>query len=145
MKKDQWALLKVLREKARDAIFLVEHSLRYISPYDSQMQYGPKEREPYDALSDRFVRSVEICLKFFRSYERYLYAENSDTLRDLLNRMEKAGIVSSVRLWMEMRELRNRMGHGYLPDEIEQMYDLIMDEFGHELLKVSQNIKQIDE
>lgn len=32
--------------------------------------YSLQEREPYDALSDRFLRAFESSLKFFRTWER---------------------------------------------------------------------------
>ncbi len=143
MTKDLLTLLTASIAKTRDTIFLVEYSLREVPPFDPHKKYNPKEREPYDALSDRFIRSVEMCLKFFRSYEKYLFAENSETLRDLLNKMEKQNIISSTTLWMEMRDLRNRIAHDYLPDEIKKIYDLIMDKYGKELIAIGNRLKTL--
>jgi len=86
---DQKVLTQDSAQKLIRAIGLVEASLSGYEAFDPHAIYTPKELEPYDALSDRFVRAVETSLKFFRSYERFLYATNSDTIRDLLNRMEK--------------------------------------------------------
>ncbi len=121
--------------KFRDAVSLVEASLNKLSRYDASYDYSADEREPYDALCDRFVRAVEVGLKFFRSYERYQFGEESDTARDLLNRMEKLGMTSSVEMWFKMRDVRNRIVHDYLPEQIKQMYDDIMDLFGPELIR----------
>ena len=126
--------------KAIGAIDLLKASLEYIKPYDPSINYTPKEREPYDALSDRFIRAVEISIKFFQSYERYLYAESSDTLRDLLNRMEKVEMISSVSLWIEMREIRNLVVHDYLPGYVKDIYDSIMGKFGDELMNLKKRI-----
>jgi hypothetical protein len=121
------------RNKMLNAVALVEASLCKLSPYNETHVYNADESEPYDALSDRFVRAVEVCLKFFRSYERLQFAEESDTLRDQLNRMEKLEIISSVELWFKMRDVRNRIVHDYLPHEIKQIYDDVMGPFGAEL------------
>lgn len=118
--KNQKHLYEMEQNKAIEVISLVESSLSDISPFDFNKKYTPKELEPYDALSDRFVRAVEICLKFFRGYEKYLYGENSETIRDILNRMEKSGIIESTYLWMEMRDMRNRIVHDYLPEQIKK-------------------------
>jgi hypothetical protein len=74
-------------------------------------------------------------LKFFRTYEKIQFAEESDTLRDMLNRAEKVGLISSVELWFRMRDVRNRIVHDYLPEKVKEMYDDIMGDFGNELLR----------
>ncbi|MEA2104639.1 MAG: nucleotidyltransferase substrate binding protein [Candidatus Cloacimonadota bacterium] len=140
MKKDQKIITKTALYKAISAINLVEASLEYIKPYKINQYYTPREREPYDALCDRFIRAIEISLKYFRSYEKLMYGENSETIRDLLNRMEKLEIISSVILWMQMRDVRNRIVHDYLPEEIRDMYDEIMGIFGNELLQLKRKL-----
>ena len=132
--KDQTQLTQFALQKMRNAVALVQASLSKLDSYDESHAYDADESEPYDALSDRFVRAVEVCLKFFRNYERYQFAEESGTLRDRLNRMEKLGLVSSVEVWFKMRDVRNRIVHDYLPHEIKLMYDDIMGPFGRELV-----------
>ncbi len=39
-------------------------------PFAPGRIYSLREREPYDALSDRFLRAFESSLKFFRTWER---------------------------------------------------------------------------
>ena len=43
-------------------------------------------------------RHIEVSLKFFRTYERYLFVESSDTIRDLLNRMATVDLITSTQL-----------------------------------------------
>jgi len=140
MNKDMDILLKQAAQKALDAIDLLEASLNSISNFDPFRDYSPREREPFDAMSDRFIRAVEISIKYFRTYELAQYAENSDTLRDLLNRMEKAGLISTTQRWMEMRDIRNRIVHDYLPGELKEFYNLICGEYGQELLQLKKKI-----
>ena len=143
MRKDQQTITEASLEKCLASIALVEASVGSMVLYDPLKQYTPKEREPYDALSDRFSRSIEISLKFFRSYEIYLFGESSATTRDLLNRMAKVELISSVKLWMEMRDVRNRIVHDYLPEEIQAIYDQIMGSYAAELKKLKTVLKNL--
>ena len=52
-------------------------------------------------------------------------AAPSDTFRDLLLRMEKLGFISSAATWLMMRDLRNRIAHEYLPEELQKIYSAI--------------------
>ena len=109
-------------------------------PYDVNQNYTPEEMEPYDAMSGRFIRAIEVSLKFFRTYERYLFVESSDTIRDLLNRMATVDLITSTQLWVAMRDVRNRIVHDYLPKDIKQIYDVIQNQFGTELKQLKSKL-----
>lgn len=143
MNKDQKTLVKISANKTISSIKLVEDSLKKITHYDTEKTYSSDELEPFDALSDRFIRAVEISIKFFKSYEKYLYGINSQTIRDLLNKMESHNLTSSVQRWMEMRDIRNRIMHDYLPGEIKDIYDAIMGEYGNELIMLKKKVINI--
>jgi hypothetical protein len=125
------------RLKTLRAIALVSASLDDYRPFDPTIAYIPKALEPYDALADRFVRAVECGLRYFRSREMQEFAEQSDTTRTNLGRMEKLGLVSSAELWLAMRNVRNRIVHDYLPEQVEQMFRAIAGEFGQELKQLA--------
>jgi len=144
MKNNFEVLLKQAKTKLISAVSLVEASLNGLDNYNSEQKYSPKELEPYDALSDRFIRAVETCIKFFKSYEYYLYTISSDTYRDLLLKMEKVNLISSTAIWVDMRDIRNRVVHDYLPNQIKNIFDLIMGEFGNELLQVKGKVEKIN-
>ena len=91
--------------------------------------------EPYDALSDRPNRTVEGGIRFMRSPERRELAESSETLRDLLHRMERRDLVSDAGVGWEMRDIRNRMVHDYLPQQRAAMFADILGPFGAELCR----------
>ena len=121
-------LLAASQAKLRAAFELVFASAAGYTPFAPGRMYSPQEREPYDALSDRFLRAFESSLKFFRTWERVREANVSDTFRDLLLRMEKLGLISSLATWIALRDLRNRVVHDYLPDELASLYAAIIDE-----------------
>jgi uncharacterized protein YutE (UPF0331/DUF86 family) len=137
---DLITLITAARQQVLNTIMLVEASLSRITPYDVNQNYTPEEMEPYDAMSGRFIRAIEVSLKFFRTYERYLFVESSDTIRDLLNRMATVDLITSTQLWVAMRDVRNRIVHDYLPKDIKQIYDSIQNQFGNELKQLQSKL-----
>lgn len=109
-------------EKART---LLRASIDKFVPYDADHIYTPGELEYYDSLSFRFEKCVELTINFFRTLELFLYARQSDTLRDRLLVMQKLEIVESIDFWMTARLLRNKIAHAYLPGEIKDIYQEI--------------------
>ena len=116
---------------------LVAASLQRYKPFDPLFSYSPLEREPYDALCDRYLRAVEMAARYFRTLERSRLAINSESYRDLLGNMAKWGVISEVDLWFRMRDLRNRIAHDYLPDQLAEIYGLIVGAYGPELVRVA--------
>lgn len=143
MNRDSEIILQAFRQKTLDAIFLVEASLKRTGVFEADKKYTPVEREPYDALCDRFVRAVEISIKFLKSYEIKMFGESSETLRDLMLRMEKTDMISSLDIWFRMREVRNRIVHDYLLEEIQAMYHDIKQPFANELIRLKNKLADI--
>ncbi|MDF1583208.1 MAG: hypothetical protein P1P78_07840 [Methyloprofundus sp.] len=99
---------------------LLNASVEKTGAYHADKIYTPDELEPYDALSDRFMRTVEVAIKFFRSYEYYLQAEQSQSLSDGLHQMEKLELISNIDVCLEMRDMRNRIVHDYVPEKLSK-------------------------
>lgn len=129
------------RDKALKTLVLLRASLDDYRRYDPTCSYSPKQLEPYDALADRFVRAVECGLRYMRSLELVQFAEQSESTRSLLDRMEKLGVVSSTPLWMQMRNVRNRIVHDYLPEQVAEMFDLLTRVFAPELLRFAARLE----
>lgn len=129
-------LLVASQEKLTAALDILFASVDAYVPFDPAGIYTPKEREPYDALTDRYLRAFESSLKFFRTLERFREAAPSDSFRDLLQRMEKYGVITGVPLWIDMRDTRNRIAHEYLPEELEKIYADIVGVAARELRHV---------
>ena len=115
-------LLGASKDKLAAALEILFASVDAYVPFDPARRYTPKEREPYDALTDRYLRAFESSLKFFRTLERYREVAPSESFRDLLQRMEKYGVITGAPLWIELRDTRNRVAHEYLPQELAKIY-----------------------
>lgn len=139
---DLLIVLRAAREKTLRAIEALQVSRSAVAAFDDAREYTLAELEPYDAMSSRFIRAVEMALRLMRSLERLEFAEQSDSARDLLHRMEKLGVVTEAGLWLMMRDMRNRIVHDYLPGELKAMYDDIAGPYGTELAVFAQAITQ---
>lgn len=115
-------ILSASKDKLAAALEILFASVDAYIPFDPARRYTPKEREPYDALTDRYLRAFESSLKFFRTLERFREVAPSESFRDLLQRMEKYGVITAASLWIEMRDTRNRIAREYLPDEFAKIY-----------------------
>jgi hypothetical protein len=135
--------LEIARENYSKVYQLLRASVNKTTDFDRERNYSADELEPYDALSDRFIRTVELAIKFFRTYEYYMRAEQSQTLRDGLHQMEKLGAISSLDIWLDMRDIRNRIVHDYAPGKIAQMFHLIRNDFYHELTRLDRFVVQV--
>ncbi|MCP4986745.1 MAG: hypothetical protein GY928_12030, partial [Colwellia sp.] len=71
-------------------------------------------------------------------------AEQSQTLRDGLHQMEKMEIISGIDIWLDMRDVRNKIVHDYIPEKVAEMYALIRQDFYDELRRLSVKVSQID-
>jgi hypothetical protein len=87
---------------------------------------------------------VEVAIKFFRTYEYYLQAQQSQTLRDGLHQMEKTGLISDIDIWLDMRDLRNRIVHDYISEKIAEMYLLVRTHFYQEMLRLNNKINALN-
>lgn len=120
-------LLESSLQKLDAALAVFFASVEAYPGFDPAREYTPKESEPFDALSDRYLRAFESSLKFFRTWERVREVAPSESFRDLLLRMEKLGFITDVMEWLYLRDIRNRIAHEYLPAERARLYEAMVD------------------
>ena len=136
-------MLAASRDKLFAALELLFASVDDYSGFDPMLPYTPKQREPFDALSDRYLRAFESSLKFFKTWERVREAAPSETFRDLLLRMAKIGLITDLETWLNMRDIRNRIAHEYLPAELAHIYAGIVEMAAAELRRLAAKTSQI--
>lgn len=138
------ALLHAARQQLLAALDIFLASVADYQGFDPEYSYTPKEREPLDAMSDRYLRAFEAALKLFRTWERLREAAPSDTFRDLLLRAEKVGLASSAAHWIALRDLRNRIAHEYLPSEIAKIYAAMVSDGAQEFGRLRQRVENLE-
>lgn len=143
MSSDIEVLVEAVCRRFDDAASLPAASLARYRPFDPARTYTAEEREPYDALCDRYMRAVEMAIRCMRTVERARLAVGSESYRDLLGNAAKWGMISDVDLWFRMRELRNRIVHDYLPEKLAAIYVLIVGSYAPELLRLREELRSI--
>ncbi|MFZ4791470.1 MAG: hypothetical protein ACOYMW_11360 [Candidatus Competibacteraceae bacterium] len=133
-------LLVSSRDQLLAALTLVFSSVDEYPGFDPERTYTPKEREPFDALSDRYLRAFESSLKFFRTWERVREAAPSESFRDLLLHMEKLDFISDTGIWLRLRDVRNRIAHEYLPGELEKIYLMMTGLANQEMRRLAEKV-----
>lgn len=100
---------------AAEHLFHTHESLKHLFPLSDEklekLDEGTLER--IDALTVRFARYQDMLGSVFKSLA-LLEAESPERFIDLLNLMEKRGILKSTEQWFEERDIRNAVAHGYI-------------------------------
>lgn len=79
-----------------------------------EAQYTDDQIDSFEALTSRFARLCDFMFQRVMRVLDQIELVDEGTAIDRLNRCEKRGIVSSVNVWRELRELRNNAAHEYL-------------------------------
>ena len=114
--------------------------------------YFPLDEEKYLNLNSEAVMRLDqfifrfsklqdvIGAKIFRYVLAWLYEEEETmSMRDVLDRLERLGVIDSVESWVYMRELRNTIAHDYPLDTQEVVLSL------NELVGSTETLKVIYE
>lgn len=56
--------------------------------------------------------------------------------------MEELGLYSSANLWLAMRNVRNRIAHEHVPEQVMQMFEEISGGQGDPLLRLGEKMRQ---
>lgn len=131
-------------EDLEDSMKLLEYSLSKYKPFNPEVVYTYEDLEYYDSLSFRYEKAVESIFSYFKTLELYLFGETSETLRKRLQKMEKVGLIENLELYMEIKVLRNKVVHAYLPEKLQEIYESIKN-FGEILLKDFEKIKKFNQ
>ena len=124
MSEDQIEVRKRLFVKSLRAF---QKTASELQRFDQLNTYNDLELEKYDALGARFTRVYECAIKLFRAKDIVDSLETAVSYRDLLHKMERFGWISDIEIWNDIKIVRNKLNHEYLPSEQESIYNFIID------------------
>ena len=92
---------------------------------DINGKMSDEQFDDLEALASRFVRVSDLLIqRVFRSLDSVEF-ENTGSIIDAVNRSEKRGLIKSVDDLREIRELRNRISHEYVSDQLFTLLEKI--------------------
>jgi len=99
--------------------FTLERVSRFL-PLDAAtvQALAPEALERLDALEIRFARCQQMAGQAFKALA-LLESEPQSRFIDLLALMQKRGLIESIATWDAQRDLRNDIGHVYLPNHAD--------------------------
>lgn len=122
-----------------DALKWLVRSYKICEEIGIKENYKEEEYDSLETLASRFTRVSDILLqKVLRSIDN-VELEDTGTLLDAINRAHKRGIVQSVDIMRETRELRNQIVHEYIKTNLQKLFVDIF-EFTPCLIKICDNV-----
>jgi len=133
-----------------------KHKMRIEKSYAKVKEIFPLSAPRYQSLSDDEVEAIDQYLFRFSKLQDTLgqrvfklivseYEENIETFTfiDILNRLEKIGVLEDVNIWKKLRDVRNDIAHQY-DDEPQQMAEALNNIFAYktELIAILESIER---
>lgn len=127
MKQTERDLLKKELALLDEAAKTLARSYQLCQKIGSKEKYTLEELDHFEGLTSRFARLSDVLIqKIFRLIETF-DLDLPGTVRDRINRAEKKGLVSSAKIFVEIRDLRNEIAHEYLPTKLGKIYEQVME------------------
>jgi predicted nucleotidyltransferase len=132
-----------------------KHTLRINKSFSKVKHIFPLSGSGYESLNDEEIAMIDQYLFRFSKLQDTMgeklfrliiedFVENIDTLSfiDILNRLEKIGIIKNTNLWKKLRGLRNDISRQY-DDEPNEMAESINNIFAQKdiLIEIYHNVK----
>jgi len=135
----------IVCQKSVDNLIFTLNSVKKLFPLTAETldKLSPEFLEKLDAMTARFSRLQDLMGdRLFKSLA-LLESEPQQRFLDVLNLMEKRGIIPSSQQWIELRNIRNEISHGYIKDTA-QLAEMLTTIFNRapELIENFQSVKQ---
>ena len=131
-----------------------KHKIRIEKSYAKVKDIFPLSASRYESLSDDDIEAIDQYLFRFAKLQdtlgkrvfRLIVSEYEDsveemTFLDILNRLEKIGLLEDVNTWKRLRDARNDIAHQY-EDDPQEMAEALNNIFAYksELIGIFENI-----
>ena len=117
-------LLEEYRENLKKSLIHLAYSFRKIQNFPTKMSDLNEETlETWESFMSRFARTSDIfVMKYLRTWVKIEEPTFEGSTKDLLNYAEKKGVIESADIWMDLRNLRNRISHEYANINLEPLF-----------------------
>lgn len=127
MRKDEQELFLSELKLLEDSNEVLKYSYEKCSEIGIKDSYSIEELDRFEALTSRFARTSDILIqKIFRLIDT-IELERPGTIIDRINRAEKREVISSAKIFKEIRRLRNDIAHEYIPSAIREIFQKVLE------------------
>lgn len=124
---DESALLNQDLELLEKSMHMLMHSYEKCKQIEKKDHYTIDELESFEALTSRFARTSDILIQKVFIMIDQIELEFDGSIIDRINRAEKRELIRSAETFKSIRRLRNRIAHEYVPEEIENLFNIVME------------------
>jgi hypothetical protein len=104
----------------------LDASYQKCSAIGVKSDYNDEELESYESLTARYARSTDILTqKLIRALLRALH-EFPQTIIDTANILERFGLVKDADEFIMLRELRNKIAHEYVDENLYEIFEQVL-------------------
>ncbi len=111
------------------------YSNKKCSAIKEEPEYDLEQQESFEALTSRFARTSDILTQKVLKTLFILLQENTKTIIDAANFLEKLEIVENADDLLNIREIRNQIAHEYVESDIKALF--------HDVLRYVPLLKKI--
>lgn len=130
-KKDLVLLLREELQLLDKAAEILKYSYGVCGKIGIKEEYSFEELDKFESFTGRFARLSDLLIqKIFRLIDD-IDLEASGTIRDRINRAEKKELVESADDFIEIRVVRNQVAHEYIQDEIQELFEKVLEYAPH--------------
>ena len=113
----------------------LRYSYKKCSAIKEEPEYDLEQQESFEALTSRFARTSDILTQKVFKTLFILLQENTKTIIDAANLLEKLEIVENADDLLNIREIRNQIAHEYVESDIKALF--------HDVLRYVPLLKKI--
>jgi len=113
----------------------LRYSYKKCRAIKEESEYDLEQQESFEALTSRFARTSDILTQKVFKTLFMLLQENTKTIIDAANFLEKLEIVENADDLLNIREIRNQIAHEYVESDIKALF--------HDVLRYVPLLKKI--
>jgi len=100
----------------------LRYSYKKCSAIKGESEYDLEQQESFEALTSRYARTSDILTQKVFKTLFILLQENTKTIIDAANFLEKLEIVENADDLLNIREIRNQIAHEYVESDIKELF-----------------------
>jgi hypothetical protein len=112
---EEWSYFQMAEEQ-------LDYSHLQLQKVSLEVDFSDEELVQMEAYTARFARVLDIYTQKILKTIDILEGYGDGSLRDILNRCEKSGIISNANKVLTWRILRNEIAHDYIPNQQRKVF-----------------------